>query len=123
LAALQLYRSYGENTEAKRVLAVLRPAMPKEAFDKLEKSVSSSIELEGRYQLQALGHFETVVKEEKDAAQKAVVLYLCGELNRRLGRWAEAKKFFEAAEKEKGAPEWLAGWLKEQKQRLPKAEK
>ena len=126
LSAIGVLRGYGENALAEDTLKRLGKSMPKKDFQSLEKQLSESIGLERTYQKKALPLFEKLAAD-KSNQQQAVLMYLCGELHRRLGQPKEALAWYDKALAEKG-PDWLPDLAKKQKQLVtpvtpPKAEK
>ena len=117
MAALGLYRSYGENTQALCVFQQLKASLDKKVVAAIEKPLVESIELERYYQRKALPFLKKMADsaEKKD---KAVGYYLCGEILRRLESWEAAVKYFNKAEAQKTIPDWLKTWTAEQKGRL-----
>ena len=123
LSAIGVLRGYGENALAEETLKRLDKWMPKKDFQALEKQLSESIELERKYQKKALPLFEKLAAD-KSNEDRAVLMYLCGELHRRLGQPKEALAWYDKALAEKG-PDWLPELAKRQKNLImpPKAEK
>jgi len=64
-------------------------------------------ETERRHLREALGWFELALARDLSRFERARVTYLLGELNRRLGRFEEAVRWFEGVGP---APDWLRSW-------------
>lgn len=107
LLAIELLREHGENPLALETMNKLKGLLPDEDFQKLQRRLTESIALEQNYQKKALSFLEKAAEDEKTPAEhRAILLYLCGELNRRLGQGKEARSWFEKARQHK-EPEWI----------------
>lgn len=122
LSALILFRNHGENSEAETCLSLAKTAMFPEKYAQLEKAFHESVARERDFQRKAAQLFAMVLAE-KEASEEyppAIVLYLCGELQRRLENWKEAGVYYDSAVKEPNVPDWLLQYMEEQKKLLPK---
>ncbi len=120
LAAVATLRQYGEYTETRSALSVLRTVMPGEQYSRLERLTDDSIAREQGFQSRALALFEKVIPTKQDAEEKASLVYLCGELHRRLGNWDKARSCYGQCLAIEGRPDWLEPLAKEQRGLLPK---
>lgn len=114
LLAVYLLRNHGENEAALDALALLKDGLGADQFETLQKSLTASIERERSYQRRALDLLRQALVEEKALPQKATMIYLCGELCRRLGEKKDARTFFDEVRKNKEANDRLREWAKEQ---------
>jgi tetratricopeptide (TPR) repeat protein len=114
LGALDLLRSHGENGLAEAALALAREALDPTLATELESELRASVDLERSYQAKALGLFEEALDEAEIPRDGAVYIYLCGELERRLGRSQSALARFDEALAAEG-PGWLLDLARRQR--------
>jgi len=121
LLALYLFRTHGENQRAGEILSLLNGCLDPAQYEVLLRSLESSVELEQSYQRRALAVLQNVsqYEEAQDMRVKALATYLCGELNRRLGNFAEARRYLKDVRKLKPSDERIRQWAKEQLRLLP----
>jgi hypothetical protein len=67
----------------------------------------AAAEVEQRLQQEAIRWFERALSQDLSGFERARVFYLLGELNRRLGRFEEAVRWFAGVGP---APAWLKSW-------------
>jgi uncharacterized protein (DUF2225 family) len=113
LAAVRLLREHGENIPAIEALNHLKCVIPETQYKKIEKQLLDSIHLERSYQEKVLNLLEKIVKNEKQE-NRGVLLYLCGEINRRWGRIPEAMAWYDQAATV-GGPEDFVDLVKKQR--------
>lgn len=99
-------REHGENLELLKALPSLQKFLPS---DRLEERVKKTVEREQNYQKLALKELARQPKAENQAN----LLYLKGELHRRLGQNSEARGAYQQAS-QKSPPDWLKVWIREQ---------
>lgn len=97
LAAIYLLRSHGENEEVLTLIPYVEQHLTMTAFETLRDSLQNSIALERYYQRLAINYFTMAIKENDDCSELPLLLYLTGELNRRLGDYSEARRLFKLA--------------------------
>jgi len=119
LAAIGTLRSHGENAEARKVLPILKTAMPAGQYEEFEQFLNESIKLEQHFQSKAVSLFEKVADTKEDGTERACLTYLCGELYRRLESWEEADVCYRKCLEVEGRPDWLEDWVSEQRNLLP----
>ena len=119
LAAVQMLRDHGENTDVLCLLPLLQPLMEKQQYAELSRALLESIYRERSFQTRAVALLENAARLEKDAKKRSTLLYLCAELHRRLENWDQARSFFQDCAQSKAAPDWLPTYVKEQQALLP----
>lgn len=121
LALALILRRHGENHLAMPHLTKLAAGS---AFSELLqegiKRMMKSINHEHKHQAKAIHYFEqAVVANEIQGANRAVVCYMLGELNRRIYRLNEAFKWYDQALRAPDLPLDLRTWIKEADSRTP----
>lgn len=101
-------REHGENVDLLAALPFLLKHLPVE----LEARVKTTVEREQGYQRLALRELQ------QTAGSQSNLIYLKGELHRRLGEYPQARAAYGEAAKHQ-SKEWLAKWIKEQSALLP----
>jgi hypothetical protein len=101
-------REHGENELLLRSWPSLKAHFSSDPTPALQKSV----ELEKHYQALALDSLTQAIQSEP----KANLVYLAGELNRRLGKAQEARQRYDQA-LTLNPPDWFQEWIKQQKAR------
>ena len=121
LAALCILRRHGENIEASAILDYLRPLLPDLQFREFADSLRASIECEEYYQRLALKYFKRVLDAQAQPWLDATVLYLCGELSRRLGNWRDALHYYTRAANSYNCSGDLASLIQQQSELVQEA--
>ncbi|MBD3404380.1 DUF2225 domain-containing protein [candidate division GN15 bacterium] len=115
LGVVQLFRSHGENGEALETAEQVEGLIALDQFLTFYDSLLASVERERHYQKIALQILEEACAEWPDDMTPADNLYLCGEICRRLGRYADAARYFERAQSGMALSEGLSHWIREQR--------
>ena len=116
-------RQAGERIEARTLFEALATddKLP-DAYRKAARRKAFLCEREGVFQEKALAYLQ---QSESAAllpeAERAVAVYLQGELARRLGKIDDARAQYARAATQTPVPEWLAPIIKQQQGRLPEA--
>jgi uncharacterized protein (DUF2225 family) len=105
LVAVTLLRTHGENTLVEELLGRLKTVIPAPEFATISRQLQESIRLEQAYQEKALAVFQKLAEDDTQEHRR-VFLYLCGELNRRLGRFQKAVAWYDRAG-ELQEPAWI----------------
>lgn len=114
LTAFYFLRCHGENEEALTLLPCLEDVLPRAAYDSLTNATKEFIALERRYQRLALDNFLKAIVETKDFSELPMLMYLAGEMERRLGNYPNAVQMYTRGLKQSPKQEALANALKEQ---------
>lgn len=114
-----LLRTRGEHEALLAALPALGKAFPADVWAKLEPEVRASIALERSYQSRSLAAFQQALagRQEKPE-ERASLLFLTGELHRRLGAWDLARAQYDAATSAEGKPKWIDALVKKQRAAL-----
>lgn len=115
-AAVDLLRAHGENQECLELLPVFRKFLSDSTCHVFSEALTVSIARERWYQELALSAFAIVVAEAKEPKFGTQNLYLCGEMARRLGRWSQARTYYEQAENSEPVEPRLKELVLQQKQ-------
>ena len=117
MAAAMLLRRHGEHGQAEPLLNALRnEPLLTEPLRTAAARMADSLAAERRFQRQAITHFERAVTAGQVAVpNRAVALYLIGELHRRLGNPVKAVHWFDRAAADAALPPELQRWIKRQR--------
>jgi hypothetical protein len=119
LALALMLRRHGENSQATAILDRLAKSSPDAFSQALRESMAAmqqSIGREQQYQRQAADAFERAfLANQLTADNRAPAMYLLAELCRRLGRDAEATRWFDRTLQEPALPPDLRTWTNEQR--------
>lgn len=110
-----MLKSHGENNYLMSSEKLFSPGFSEKEWNEISKKLVLSIDLEKKYQRQAISHYKNLINKAGDDEKKAVFTYLTGELYRRLGEYKNAYAYFSDAVKIKNVPAWLVKYANEQK--------
>lgn len=119
MAALLFARRHGENQLVLDILARLLPLMEKAVGTALQEHLNASIAREREFQKLAIDHFTLCLAEKNDTDLESRLIYLIGELNRRMGNFDQARTWFEKVRAIKDRPKFVDQILSEVEPRLP----
>lgn len=114
LTSLYVLRSHGENTDILSLLPLLKDLLTEEEYKRLEAYTTDSIFQERYYQKKVIKNFSEIVPETKSLTKKSIIIYLLGELNRRLENWTDAKNYYEEALKFNETPDYIREYVESQ---------
>lgn len=107
-----LLRAHGENVDVLAALDSYEPTGPTaENWKSVAAETREAIALERTYQAKALASLNEAIAASQEPA---VLIYLTGELHRRMGDRDAARAAYARAASEKGLPDWLKTWVTEQ---------
>jgi hypothetical protein len=66
-----------------------------------------------------LRYFEESLDEEQETCAKEQTIYLCGELSRRLEKWDNARRYYQATRQCCESNTVIERWAREQEKLLP----
>lgn len=121
LGALALFRMHGENTFAIELLPVVKDLIPPGDYSTMEKELNESIEQERFFQRKALDCYDKILDTITDESKKSFMVYLCGELNRRLENYDKARESFSQAIGMKGVPADAKKFMEMQIKNMPQS--
>lgn len=122
LMAAGFLREAGELGPARRLLVqVAQGKDPK--YEEERRIANRELELliqEEEFQTQSVAYFQRALESGalKGTEREPLCVYLLGELSRRLGKPADARRFFEMAAAIKGVPDQLLAMVKEQQEQI-----
>ena len=134
LALALVLRRHGENVGVDETLRVLtdRAAAEREKGEEATFArplvegigrMRASIAREREHQASAASYFEKALEAgQVDAGNRPVACYLLGELYRRLGRDAEAVRWYDAALADPALPDELRTWARQQREAVSRSE-
>ncbi len=108
-----LLRAHGENEDVLKFLAAYTPTgATAENWSSVVAETRAAITLERTYQELALGSIAEAIKATP--GDTLVLTYLTAEIQRRMGRTAEARAAYLQVQGMPDQPDWLKPWLTEQ---------
>ena len=124
LALALLRRRHGENAGLDETL---RKLVDQETFSEVlgeaVERMHASLARERAHQGAAAAHFQKALAADRiEAGNRPVACYLLGELYRRLGREAEALRWYDAALDDPALPEQLRAWARQQREAVSRSE-
>ncbi|HPM75446.1 MAG TPA: DUF2225 domain-containing protein [bacterium] len=115
LYSLRKLSDHGEHELVAEALPMLQPQLDADDWSLLAARVNASAEIERRAQRKAVANYTQGLQgDDLDEETRIVHTYLCGELQRRLGRYEQARALFQLAQKNESKPEWLDGLIARQ---------
>lgn len=108
LYALRKLRDHGENELVAQAMPLLQPHLDADDWSLLAVRVNASAEIERRAQRKALVYYTQASQSVETSADARIVhIYLCGELQRRLGHYEQARTLYQMVLKIESRPEWM----------------